>query len=84
MMEAQPEFHLPKWLDFMVASPESTALKIYKGIQKNQKEIFPTQSGRALLNLYRIAPELCKSSTRLALAKNWRQLVGLDPIGPKR
>lgn len=81
MIETQPGFQLPKWMDFMVSSAELTSKKIFQGIRRGQKEIYPTPMARVLLNLNRIAPECSSPLSRLTLAKNWRQLVGLDEIG---
>lgn len=80
MIESQPGFQLPSWMDFMVSTPELTASRIYQGIERGKKDIYPDASAKTLLNIYRLMPECSSPLSRLALAKNWRQWVGLEEI----
>ncbi len=80
IMESHPDYNFPDWLNFMVEDPKKTAQEIYSGISKEKAEIRPTFHGKLLLGLYRVSPTLVKKSSRLLLAKNWKELFGLSPI----
>jgi short-subunit dehydrogenase len=80
MIETQPGFQLPKWMSFMIASSDKTAKKIHQGIECGQRDIYPDGMSKVLSKLYRIVPGCSKPLSRLALAKNWKQLVGFEEI----
>lgn len=80
IMDAAGGFSFPEWLRFMVSEPEAVAQEIVSGISRGYTEIHPTVSGKALLKMYRLMPGVVGSSSRLLVAKNWKELLGLTKI----
>ncbi|MBI3556300.1 MAG: SDR family oxidoreductase [Deltaproteobacteria bacterium] len=76
-------FSFPDWLRFMVSEPDTVAREILDGISKGQVEIHPTASGKMFIKLYRVMPDLISRSSRLLVAKNWKELLGFTRIGKK-
>lgn len=80
ILDHNPEFQLPEWFDTLIESAQAVARQIVKGIEKMQPEIRPTLNGKLMLAMHRIAPELTLKSSRLLVAKSWKELLGLNPI----
>ncbi len=76
-------FSFPDWLRFMVSEPDTVAREIVEGITKGHVEIHPTASGKLFIKLYRVMPDLISSSSRLLVAKNWKELFGFTRIGKR-
>ena len=74
-------FSFPDWLNFMVSEPDTIAREIVDGITRGHVEIHPTASGKLFIKLYRVMPELISKSSRLLVARNWKELLGFTRIG---
>lgn len=81
IMEAQGGFRFPDFLQFMVSDPETAAREIIDGILKGKPEIHPTPTGKLFINMHRLMPGLLSKSSRLMVAKNWKELLGFTRIG---
>jgi len=80
IMDAAAGFSFPDWLRFMVSDPVAVAREIVDGVAHGRVEIHPTASGKMLIQLNRVMPELVAKSSRVLLAKNWKELLGLTRI----
>lgn len=81
IMEAQGGFRFPDFLQFLVSNPETAASEIVEGILNGQPEIHPTPSGKVFIQMQRLMPGLLSRSSRLLVAKNWKELLGFTRIG---
>lgn len=80
IMEANSEYIFPKFLKWLVVDATAAALDIVRGLEQGRQEIIPTIRGRVLGELGQNFPKMMQRSTRLLLAQNWKQAVGLEPI----
>lgn len=83
IMDAQGGFRFPDFLQFMVSNPETAAREIVDGILKGQAEIHPTPSGKLFIKMHRLMPGLLSRSSRLMVAKNWKELFGFTRINKR-
>lgn len=79
-MESNSNFAFPKYLKWLISDATTAALDIARGIEQGKSEIFPTVSGRVLAELGQNFPGIMRKSTRLLVAKNWKQILGLEAI----
>lgn len=75
-----PDFPIPKWVEWMVEEPEKTAREIVEGIDAGQREIVPTTHAKLMKRLGGWFPGWTAKSSRSLFAKNWKELLGLEPI----
>lgn len=80
IMAPQGNYHFPNFLNFMVSDAAKTAQEIIKGIASQNPEIQPTASGKIFLNLNRIMPKYLSKSSRLLVARNVKEFLGVSPI----
>lgn len=80
IMESNAEFAFPKFLKWLVVDAEPAAMDIVRGIEQGRQEIIPTFRGRLLGELGQNFPRMMRRSTRLLLAQNWKQAIGLESI----
>jgi NAD(P)-dependent dehydrogenase (short-subunit alcohol dehydrogenase family) len=83
IMKGHNGFEFPKWLDFAVGDVESTAREIRDGIEEGAEEIIPTLNGKVVKAVSRVAPTWVARSSRVLTARNWKELLGLKPVGRK-
>lgn len=76
----QEGYSFPKWLQWIICQPDSMADEIMTGIQSGQAETNPTLHAKVLIQMHKFAPQLVRSCTRVFGAKNWKELLGLNPI----
>lgn len=81
IMAPQGGFEFPEHLNFLVGKPEGVAREIVEGIEAGQAEIHPTASGKLFVQLNRIMPDLLRRSSRLLVARDWKELLGFTRIG---
>lgn len=72
----------PEWLSSVLSTPDDVAHEILKGVSKEQEEIFPTWNGKALLKMYRLFPAITTKSTKILLAKSFKDLLLLRKTPP--
>jgi len=80
IMESREGFEFPKWLEWMIDSSQNVAHEIVEGVAASRKEIIPTFNGRMMLKAHRLLPDLTTRSSRILVARNWKELLGLHPI----
>lgn len=80
IMESKNGFEFPKYLKWLIANPVDASLDIIKGIEAGKSEIIPTLRGRVLGEIGQIFPKVLQKSSRMLVAKNWKQVLGLEPI----
>jgi len=74
MVNKGKTFGFPDWLSFLLATPEQTVKEILRGIEKGKSEIYPTLNGKALMKLRTFFPKTTAKSSRVLLAKRFRDL----------
>ncbi len=84
IMPQEGEFTLPKAFDFMVADPHAVAVEIISGISSGKDEIRPTLHAKLIIEAARLMPRLNKIGSRLLVAKNWKEIIGFNPIKPRK
>lgn len=72
----------PEWLSSVLSTPEDVAHEMLKGITRDREEIFPTWNGKALLKMYRLFPTFTTRSSRILLAKSFKDLLLLRKTPP--
>ncbi len=80
IMTPQSGMEFPEWLQWMIEEPEAVAEEVIRGVARGKKEINPTAHGRFLMKMHRFAPDLVVKSSRLLVAKSWKELLGISPI----
>jgi NAD(P)-dependent dehydrogenase (short-subunit alcohol dehydrogenase family) len=83
IMRGHEGFEFPKWLDFAVGDVAATAREIIDGIEAGEEEIIPTLNGKVMKAASRLAPSWVARSSRVLTARNWKELLGLRPVGRK-
>lgn len=76
----QDVLKIPRWLQWTVSDPHVIAEEIIVEIGRGKDEIFPTANGKVLLMLNKLMPRLTRKSSRLLVAKNWKEFLGLSRI----
>lgn len=71
---------LPEWFFKMAEDPSEVAKEIFKAVAKGQREIVPTMNAKIMEQLNRVTPGLVRKSSRIFVAKNWKELMGIEPI----
>lgn len=84
IMPQEGEFTLPKSFDFIVEDPRVVALEIINGISSGKNEIRPTIHAKLILEAARLMPGLNKIASRLLVAKNWKEIIGVNPIKQRK
>lgn len=72
----------PNWLSSVLSTPEDVAFEMLTGIVRGKEEIFPTWNGKALLKMNRLFPSMTAKSSRLLLAKSFKDLLLLRKTPP--
>ncbi len=81
IMKTNKEFQFPSFLKWCITSPKKVAMGLVKGIEKNAEEVFPGLSCKMLHTLYKNSPKpVFNFVNRLATARNWKELIGLEGI----
>lgn len=65
----------PEWLAFMLATPDSVAAAVLRGLRADRDEIYPTLNGRLMKRMYGLFPKTTVKSAKILLTKSWRDLV---------
>jgi short-subunit dehydrogenase len=65
----------PEWLSWMLSTPEKVSNAIVRGIKSGDTEVFPTMSGKMMLRMYKTARKTTVKSSRLLLAKSWKDVL---------
>jgi short-subunit dehydrogenase len=65
----------PPWLGFMLATPATVASEILDAVKSGKPEIFPSVNAKVMRAMYRLLPRATVRSSRVLLAKSWRDLV---------
>ncbi|MBI3288342.1 MAG: SDR family oxidoreductase [Elusimicrobia bacterium] len=72
----------PWYLRWLVDTPASAARAIVRGLKSGRAEIYPDAGGRLMRRAGWLAPRLTLKASRLLLARNLSQMLGLEPILP--
>ena len=64
----------------MVEEPATAAAEIVRGLDKGLDEIVPTLNGKLFVGANRLIPRILRRSSRMMVASNWKELIGLNPI----
>jgi short-subunit dehydrogenase len=65
----------PPWLSFMLSTPKSVAEETLQAVKSGKAEIFPSMNAKVMRAMYRMLPKATVRSSRVLLAKSWRDLV---------
>ena len=65
----------PKWLEWMISTPEEVAREIARGLKQGREEIFPTLNGKAILRMHRLFPRATLKSSRVLLTQSLKDLI---------
>lgn len=65
----------PESLSFLLATAESVADAVVKGMLSHRDEIYPTLNGKVMKGLYGWFPKTTVRSSRMLLAKNFRDIL---------
>ncbi|MCC7441580.1 MAG: SDR family oxidoreductase [Bdellovibrionales bacterium] len=71
---------LPAWMERLASDPEAVARETFDAVEKGRDEILPTLNGRLMARIHRASPGAALKMSRLATARGWRELLGLDPV----
>lgn len=71
---------LPEWFKNKMEDPDKVAQEIWAGVLSNKKEFVVTSNGKWMNRMYRVFPKVSAQSSRFLIAKDWREVLGLDPI----
>jgi len=82
MIQKGTQEGFPEWLSSVLSTPEDVAEEMLAGIIKDKEEIFPTWNGKALLKMYRLFPAMTTRSSRILLAKSFKDLLLLRKTPP--
>jgi len=80
LIEKDIEKDFPKWLIPLIETPESAAKEVWAAANSNQSEIIITRTGRWMHRMNKVLFGKMSHLSRIAAAKSWKELVGLDPI----
>jgi len=80
IMEGNTGFTFPKWLEWMIETPEQVAREIADGVTRGDSEITPTRHGRWIRRMERVWQGSAAVSSRALTARNWKELLGLDAV----
>lgn len=64
----------PDWLRWAVAKPEGVVEEVLVGVLRGRDEIFPTWNGRLMMKMYRHFPRAAQRSTKVLLARRFKDL----------
>lgn len=64
----------PEWLKWAVSKPEPVIEEVLDGVARGREEIFPTWNGRILLKMYSYFPRATQRSTKILMAKRFKDL----------
>lgn len=78
----QEKAPFPRFLGWLVQSPQQAARAVLAGVLKDNPEIVPDWGGWLMQKSYRLAPRLTVAASRLLLARSVWELAGLLPIEP--
>jgi short-subunit dehydrogenase len=80
ILNSNKEFKLPDWMSMVTEPTEKVAQEIVRGIERGESEIVATLHGKVINQILRVLPRTLPRATKLLVAKNWKQLLGLEPI----
>lgn len=80
MQQENAGFVFPHWLSWMVADAPSVAKEIVDEIEAGKLLIQPTAHAKWFRRMHRMMPNLVARSSRVLVARGWKQMIGLDPI----
>ena len=80
IMNPQNGITFPSWMQWMVEEPATAAAEIVRGLDNGLDEIIPTMNGKLFAGVNRLIPKILRRSSRMMVAQNWKELIGLNPI----
>ena len=80
ILDASADFPFPTWLRSSLPTPEAVVKRIVQGIERGKDEIQPTWNGQLITTCHRVAPDTTLRVSRLLIARDWKQALGLTAI----
>lgn len=81
ILDHNPDIQFPSWLRGLLPSPDAVAKKIIAAIECGKDEIQPTWNGQLITACHRVAPGTTLRASGLLAARDWKQALGLTPLG---
>jgi len=72
----------PKWLNWILSTPEQVSEQILRAIESGQNEIIPTWNGKAMIKAFQFLPNLTVKGSRVLLTNRFTDVLRGRFINP--